>query len=148
MSIILRVILLLGSAGTFFYIIRKIRKSQVQIADMCFWVFFSLILIIIASFPEIAIFMAQVLQIATTVNFVFLVVIFLLLIQIFSLSIRVSKLDSKVKELAGEVALKNYENDIKAVLKHEKMSEQEKEIHVLEDEVINKDTNNISSKGE
>ncbi|MBP3489077.1 MAG: DUF2304 domain-containing protein [Roseburia sp.] len=110
MSVLLRVILVLVALGTFRYIIRKIRKSQAQIVDMGFWIIFSIILIIIALFPQIAFFMADVLQIATTVNFVFLAVIFLLLVQLFLLSIKVSKLESRVKELAGEVALKNYED--------------------------------------
>ncbi len=110
MSVLLRIILVLAAIGTFWYIIRKIRKSQTQIEDMGFWIAFSIILIIIAVFPQIAIFMANVLQIATTVNFVFLAVTFLLLFQLFLLSIKVSKLESRVKELAGEVALKNYED--------------------------------------
>lgn len=109
MSIIFRVILLIVSIGTFCYIIRKIRKSQVQITDISFWIFLSLVLIIIALVPQIAIYMAKILQIATTVNFVFLTVIFLLLLQLFLLSIKVSKLENRLKELASEIALSDYE---------------------------------------
>lgn len=109
MSIVLRLILLLVSFGTFCYIIRKIRKSQIQIIDVSFWIFFSLVLIIIAIIPQIAIYMSGVLQIATTVNFIFLSVIFLLLLQLFLLSIKVSKLESKMKELTSEIALQNFE---------------------------------------
>lgn len=108
MSIIFRVILLVVSIGTFCYIIRKIRKSQVQITDISFWIFLSLVLIIIALVPQIAIYMAKILQIATTVNFVFLTVIFLLLLQLFLLSIKVSKLENRLNELTGEIALSHY----------------------------------------
>lgn len=110
MSVLLQIILVLAALGTFWYIVRKIRKSQAQIVDMGFWIVFSIVLIIIALFPRIAFFMADVLQIETTVNFVFLAVIFLLLVQLFLLSIKVSKLESRVKELVGEIALKNYED--------------------------------------
>lgn len=110
MSVLLQIILVLAALGTFWYIVRKIRKSQAQIVDMGFWIVFSIVLIIIALFPRIAFFMADVLQIETTVNFVFLAVIFLLLVQLFLLSIKVSKLGSRVKELVGEIALKNYED--------------------------------------
>lgn len=113
MSIILRLILLTVSLITFFYIVRKIRKSQVQLTDVSFWVLFSFVLVIIAVFPSIAYFMAGLLQIMTTVNFIFLAVIFLLLLQLFLLSIKVSKMESKMKELAGEVALQNYGKDEK-----------------------------------
>lgn len=103
-----RIILLIVSVGTFYYIIRKIRKSQVQITDISFWIFFSFVLIIIALVPKIAIYMAKIFQVATTVNFVFLTVIFLLLLQLFLLSIKVSKLESRLKELTGEIALSDY----------------------------------------
>lgn len=111
MSLLLRIILIIVSIGTFFYMVRKIRKSQVQIIDVSFWIIFSLVLIIIALVPKIALFMADVLQVATTVNFVFLTVIFLLLLQVFLLSIKVSKLESKLKELAGEIALDIFESN-------------------------------------
>ena len=105
MNLVLRLILAFVSIITFAYIIRKIRKSQVQIVDMSFWIIFSLILIVISVFPAIAFWGANLLQIATTVNFVFLAVIFLLILQLFSLSIKVSKMDSRIKELVSEIAL-------------------------------------------
>lgn len=113
MNLLFRIILLTVSIGTFCYIVRKIRKSQVQITDVSFWVFFSFVLIVIALRPQIAVFMSGILQIATTVNFVFLTVIFLLLLQVFLLSIKVSKLESRIKELTSEIALDNYKKDIK-----------------------------------
>lgn len=105
MSLGLKIIMIIISTGTFAYMIKKIRKSQVQITDMSFWVLFSLSLIFMAIFPEIAGLCADILGIATIMNFVFLAVIFLLLIQLFFLSIKVSKLESKIIDLAGEIAM-------------------------------------------
>lgn len=105
MSASLKLFMIMTSISTFAYIIRKIRKSQVQIADMCFWVFFSLALIVMAVFPSVAKLLADLLGIATVVNFVFLAVIFLLLMQLFFISVKLSKLESKMIDLAGEIAL-------------------------------------------
>lgn len=115
MSLLLRILLIIVSIVTFCYIVRKIRKSQVQIVDVSFWIIFSLVLIIIALIPKIALIISDILQIATTVNFVFLTVIFLLLLQLFLLSIKVSKLESKLKELTGEIALDIYESGKKDI---------------------------------
>lgn len=54
MSSSLKLFMVIISVITFAYIIRKIRKAQVQITDMCFWVFFSIALIVLAVFPEAA----------------------------------------------------------------------------------------------
>lgn len=105
MSSSLKLFMVIISISTFAYIIRKIRKAQVQITDMCFWVFFSIALIGLAIFPEAARGMADLLEIATAVNFVFLAVIFLLMMELFFISVKISKLESKIIDLAGEIAI-------------------------------------------
>lgn len=110
MSIGLRIVLIVMSVGTFVYVIRKIRKAQVRIVDMSFWMLFSLAMIILALFPEIAGCMSGLIGILSSVNFVFLAVIFALLLEIFSLSIKVSRLENKIIDLSGAIALKGLED--------------------------------------
>lgn len=112
MSIGLRVILIVVSLGTFAYMMRKIRKSQVRIVDANFWILFSLALIVLAIFPNLAKFLSEIIGVASTVNFVFLVVIFLLLVGLFSLSIKVSKLESKIIDMAGEISIRSQDQNL------------------------------------
>ena len=110
MSIGLKVIMIIISVGTFMYVIRKIRKSQVQIPDISFWILFSLMLIFMVLFPDLAEWAADILGIASTMNFIFLTVIFLLLIELFSLCIKISKLENKIIDLTGEIAVHSEKN--------------------------------------
>lgn len=79
MSNCLRIILIMVSVMTYFYIARKLKKSQLQVMDAFFWIVFSFVLMVIGIFPGIAIFLAKIVGIQSPVNFVYLVVIFLLI---------------------------------------------------------------------
>lgn len=131
MSLIFRSILLVVSIGTFCYIIWKIRKSQVQIADTSFWVVFSFVLVVIAVRPQFVSFMTRMLQMEAPVNFVFLTVIFLLLVQLFLLSIKVSRLESRLQELAGEIALAEFDQKCRQRMEDRIKNKEEKGIPVV-----------------
>lgn len=90
---------------TLIFLIRKIRQAKVQIEDSLFWIFFSAGLLLISIFPQIADFMAKVLGIYSTVNFLFLFIIFILLIKIFNMNIHISQLENRVKELVQKIAI-------------------------------------------
>lgn len=83
MSNCLRIILIMVSVMTYFYIARKLKKSQLQVMDAFFWIVFSFVLMVIGIFPGIAIFLAKIVGIQSPVNFVYLVVIFLLILKVF-----------------------------------------------------------------
>lgn len=87
MSNCLRIILIMVSVMTYFYIARKLKKSQLQVMDAFFWIVFSFVLMVIGIFPGIAIFLAKIVGIQSPVNFVYLVVIFLLILRSFMLTI-------------------------------------------------------------
>lgn len=106
MSLIFRIILVIVALGTNLYMMKKIRHSKVKIEDSIFWIIFSIALIIISIFPQIADFLADLLGIYSTVNFIFLAIIFVLLSKIFAMSIHMSQLEHKVTELSQEMALK------------------------------------------
>lgn len=60
MSNCLRIILIMVSVMTYFYIARKLKKSQLQVMDAFFWIVFSFVLMVIGIFPGIAIFLAKI----------------------------------------------------------------------------------------
>lgn len=105
MTIVLRIILIVVCLLTLIFLIRKIRQAKVQIEDSLFWIFFSAGLLLISIFPQIADFMAKVLGIYSTVNFLFLFIIFILLIKIFNMNIHISQLENRVKELVQKIAI-------------------------------------------
>lgn len=106
MSIYLRIMLLAASVFTCIYVIRKIRRSQVQVMDMLFWVALSVLLVLIGMFPQIAIWSAGLLQVDSPANFVFLVIIFLLLFQCFLMSVKLSRLENRLQTLTEELAVR------------------------------------------
>ena len=105
MSLVFRIILIVVSLLTTFFILRRIRQSKVQIEDSIFWIVFSFLLIILSVFPQIADFCSSLLGIYSTVNFIFLVVIFVLIVKIFLMTIRISQLDTKVRTLTQKFAI-------------------------------------------
>lgn len=105
MTMMLRVVLILVSVGTMTQIIRKIRKAKLQIEDGIFWVLVSAMFVVFSLFPPVADFLAHMLGIYATVNFLFLFMIFLLLMRVFSMTIRISQLETKVKELVQKLAI-------------------------------------------
>ncbi|WP_270206760.1 DUF2304 domain-containing protein [Streptococcus anginosus] len=111
MTIWFQFVLIVVSISTCLFILQNIRKSQVQINDAIFWVFFSIILLIFSLFPSLAETIAASLGIASAVNFIFLFMIFLLLVNQFQLTVRLSKLDTKFKNLVQILALKGIKND-------------------------------------
>ena len=105
MSIPLRIMLIVASLLTGVYIRRKIRKSQMQIADVLFWLMFALTLIFMSIFPETVAWFTDLVGVQSPVNFVFLVVIFLVMVRCFSLSVKVSSLEAKLNDLVENFAV-------------------------------------------
>ena len=105
MTIWFQIVLIFVSLATVTFILRGIRKSQVQINDSLFWIFFSLVLLVFSVFPKLAEIIARALGIVSAVNFIFLFIIFLLLINQYQLTVRLSKLDTKFKNLVQTIAL-------------------------------------------
>ena len=100
---LIRVCLILGSFITAGYILRRVRHAKIE--DTIFWLLFSAALLILAIFPGIAYWAANLLGFMSPINFVYVVIIFLLLAKQFFMSIKLSQLDSKVRILTEQVAL-------------------------------------------
>ncbi|MEG0770496.1 MAG: DUF2304 domain-containing protein [Clostridia bacterium] len=107
MTILLRIILILVSLFTVFYMLRRIRKSQMNIEDTVFWMVFAFGLLLFSIFPSLADVLAKLLGVGSTVNFLFLSIIFLLLIKQFLMTIKISNLETKLKTLVQKIAIQN-----------------------------------------
>lgn len=105
MSLPLRVMLIVASVMTGLYIRRKLRKSQMQIADVVFWILFAIAMILMSIFPEAVAWFTEIVGVQSPVNFVFLVVIFLVIVRCFSLSVKVSSLEAKLNDVVESAAV-------------------------------------------
>ena len=119
MTMMLRVVLILVSAATMIMMIQKIRKAKLQIEDSIFWVLVSFMFVLFSLFPPVADFLAHLLGIYATVNYLFLLMIFLLLMRVFSMTIRMSQQETKLKELAQKLALYELEQRERGTRKEE-----------------------------
>ena len=104
MSLALRILLMIFSVGFVYFVLKRIHKDQLRIQDSIFWILLSVLVLILAFFPQIAIGMAQQLGIISPVNFVFLVFIFCAFIKIFSIAAKISNLEDKINKLSYEEA--------------------------------------------
>ena len=123
MNIVLRIALIVVSALVMFFVLKKIRKAQLEIDDSIYWIVFALLLLVISIFPGIAIAASKLLGIKSPANFVFLVMIFLVLIKLFQVSIDLSIQKHRLNHLVQKLALLNQEHD--QLKKSEEKSEEE-----------------------
>ena len=105
MSIPFSFVLVACAVGVFAYILRKIRKSEITIADSTFWFLFAGSIVLLAVFPQIAFFFSELLQIQSPSNFVFLYVIAVLVIREFSCTVELSRMRSRLTALTQCIAL-------------------------------------------
>ena len=111
MSIVLRAVLLLGALLVLYFVIRKLRKAQIEVLDSVFCLFFAFSFVVLAAFPQVAFWLSSLLGFESPSNFVFLYVIALLLYREFSNTATISKLRRRINQLVEEQAL-HYENHI------------------------------------
>ena len=111
MTLWLRMLLFLSAVATFTFVTRKIRKSHVRIMDMFFWVSVSMLLILMAVYPEIVKDISHIFGFESPANLVFLLVIFLLGFKCFTMSIEMSRLKEQVSCFVEELAVRQTEKD-------------------------------------
>lgn len=109
MTPVFRIILIVVSILSTWYILKKIRQSKLQIEYAIFWIIFSGVLVIISLFPWLVSLFTRLLGMQLPVNFVFMVFIFILLVKLFMMTIELSALENKVKDLTQELALEEKE---------------------------------------
>lgn len=107
MTIQFRCLLVVVSILMFLYLMRKIKKAQMKIEDSIYWIFLSVIFLLLSIFPGIAIYAAKWLGIESPANLVFLIIIFLLLVKLFLQAVKMSEMEYKLRSFVQEVAIKS-----------------------------------------
>ena len=105
MGLTLRIFLVVGAALVLLYVILKLRKARINVADTVFWTLLCALLVAIAIFPEIIYWCSDLLGINSPANFVFLCTIALLLIRILVLNMRLATLRKRFDALVGRLAI-------------------------------------------
>ena len=104
MTLVFRVILIVVSLFTTYYILKRIRQSKLQIEYAIFWILFSGVLIVFSLFPWLVSMFTRMIGMQLPVNFIFLLFIFVLMVKLFFMTIELSTLENKVKDLSQEQA--------------------------------------------
>ena len=107
MTLVLRILLLIGALFAMGIVINSVRKSKIRISDSVYWVVSAGILVLFALIPQLAYFFDGLFGFMSPANFVLLLVIVLMLIRIFHQSCAISKLTFKVEQLSAELALRD-----------------------------------------
>ena len=120
MTPVFRIVLIVVSLLSTYYILKKIRQSKLQIEYAIFWIVFAGVLVIISLFPWLVTLFTRLLGMQLPVNFVFMVFIFILLVKLFMMTIELSTLENKVKDLTQELALAEKERRDELLIQKEK----------------------------
>lgn len=107
----LRFVLIIAAVICFASMLHEIRKSKMLIDHAVFWVGFSLLLVILAIFPQIASWASKLLGIESPSNFVFMLLIFVLIVREFRVTMRFSNMQIKLDELAENIAINEAERE-------------------------------------
>ncbi len=105
MALSQRIFLIIGSLATLLYFVSNIRKGRLKINHAIFWVFFGVILLLLACVPSGFFWISRLLGFQAPANLVYLVVIFLLTIKLFTTTMRLSKLSEQVTALTQAIAI-------------------------------------------
>ena len=105
MTLVFRLILIVASFLTTYYILKRIRQSKLQIEYAIFWLIFAGILVLFSLFPQVIALFTRMMGMQLPVNFIFLFFIFVLMLKLFFTTIELSALENKVKDLTQEIAL-------------------------------------------
>jgi len=109
MSLALRIVLIVASFLVTLYALRKIRRAQLNIDDAFYWIFLSVILLVMSIFPIVPTYLSSLIGIESPANFVFLVMIFFAFAKMFSLSIEFSIQKYRLNKLIQRIAILNSE---------------------------------------
>ena len=128
MTPVFRILLIVVSLFTTYYILKRIRQSKLQIEYAIFWILFSGVLIVFSLFPWLVSMFTRMIGMQLPVNFIFLLFIFVLMVKLFFMTIELSSLENKVKDLTQELALEEMEHrdEQKELLKETRQEKESK----------------------
>lgn len=110
MSVGFSVMIILGTIFTVYFVLHKIRKSDLQIEFAVSWIIWVFILLVIAILPDFVYSVAIRLGFNSGSDAVLLLLILFALVKIFNLTIVNSKLMQQNQKLAMKIALDEIKN--------------------------------------
>lgn len=113
MSNSIRILLFVGAILTFLYVFKGLKKARFRAQETFFWLFFSLLFVILSIFPGIVDWLSRTLGVSSPINLVFLVVIFLLLIKVFAMDRKAAKTEHQLTEMTQKIAIDMLNRDKK-----------------------------------
>jgi hypothetical protein len=105
MSTQIQIILIIGTILSFFSLVFKIKKSKLNIDYASLWIIGSMLLIILAIFPNIIYVISNFVGIKSPINMVFVLAIFTLFFFVFYLLLKISILEEKLKNLIQQISI-------------------------------------------
>lgn len=111
MSVLLRVLILLGALILMCFVLKRIRTSKMKIECSVFWIIFSAVLVVIGVFPQLVYFIADLIGFYSSVSMVFLVINAILIVKVFLMTIQISQLENKIDSLVQQIAIANKKNE-------------------------------------
>ncbi|MFI3169080.1 MAG: DUF2304 domain-containing protein [Faecalibacterium sp.] len=100
-----QIFLFIGAACTLIYFLRQISRRHLNIESAVFWSIFSGVFVVLSIFPQIMIRGAQLLEIESPANLLFLIVLCLLIFYQFFATVKLSKLEQQITALTQYIAL-------------------------------------------
>lgn len=107
MNVPLRISFIVCSLAILFFVMRRIRKSSLEITDSVFWLLLAAALIVVAVFPQLAYWVSDLLGFESPSNFIFACGIIVLLVRTFTQDQKICTLKRKLVELTQSEALRN-----------------------------------------
>lgn len=114
MQLSLRLIILAGALLIIATVLKSIRKKRILMSDATGWVCVAILLVLIAIFPEVVVWLSGKLGFISPANFVFLIATGLLTVKAFRDTASISIMRHKLEELTQESALTQADNDAAA----------------------------------
>lgn len=111
MSIFTRIILVIGTGFTLYYIVNRYRKGNFKVSHTIFWTLFALFLFVTSIFPGYLTNLARLVGMMSSTNLVFLIIIFVLLVKVFLLSLAFEEQNKKIEEIVLKSAQKKVESE-------------------------------------
>lgn len=113
MSGSIRILLLIGAVFTSLYVFKGVKKARFRAQETFFWLFLSLLFVLLSVFPGIVDWLSGILRVASPINLVFLVVIFFLLIKVFAMDRKIAKTEHQLTEMSQKIAIDRLNRDMK-----------------------------------
>lgn len=105
MNVQLRLFLFLISILFFIFVLKTVHSKKLLLKDSLLWMLMAIMMLLLAIFPQIAIYLSRALGIETPSNFVFFVALIMLFMLVFRQTIALSKQTIQIEKQIQELAL-------------------------------------------